>query len=128
MFAHVCTYVNTRAHPLSPLHHHQPHIYTHPTHPTHPKPTTTAQGKQYFTLVNSMVSTYTARVAALAHPLFMQLVQSVMFGVQVRRAYACRYFIPPIHRAMMTNTPLPLPLHPTHAPHPTLYQHSHKTP
>ena len=38
--------------------------------------------KQYFTLVNSMVSTYTARVALLAHPLFMQLVQSVMFGVQ----------------------------------------------
>lgn len=38
--------------------------------------------KQYFTLVNSMVSTYTARVALLAHSLFMQLVQSVMFGVQ----------------------------------------------
>lgn len=39
-------------------------------------------GKQYFTLVNSMVSTYTGRVALLPHPLFMQLVQSVMFGVQ----------------------------------------------
>jgi len=39
-------------------------------------------GKQYFTLVNSMVSTYTERVAFLPHPLFMQLLQSVMFGVQ----------------------------------------------
>jgi hypothetical protein len=39
-------------------------------------------GKQYFTLVNSMVSTYTGRVALLPHALFMQLVQSVMFGVQ----------------------------------------------
>ena len=39
-------------------------------------------GKQYFTLVNSMVSTYTGRVALLPHALFMQLLQSVMFGVQ----------------------------------------------
>ena len=39
-------------------------------------------GKQYFTLVNSMVSMYTGRVALLPHQLFMQLVQSVMFGVQ----------------------------------------------
>lgn len=40
--------------------------------------------KQYFQLINSMVSTYTDRVAAQDHAFFCQLLESVMFGIQVR--------------------------------------------
>jgi len=41
-----------------------------------------ALAKQFFTLVSFMVDTYTDRVAQLDHPVFLQLVNAVMFGFQ----------------------------------------------
>lgn len=39
--------------------------------------------KQYFLLINSMVSNYTPRVAGLDHAFFAQLLDSVLFGIKV---------------------------------------------
>ena len=51
--------------------------------------------KQYFLLINSMVSNYTPRVACLDHAFFAQLLDSVLFGIKVVADCTTRTHPPP---------------------------------